>query len=411
MSGITAASYALVAAELAAANRRARQREEWSRFAVARAELVALRAEADSYRSVYGKQVTKVPAAPRARPSFAPEELAALTASIHERLARHRAMLRQQVAEAARQNVGRLLKAAAPESTATHEQPAATKSPTRSAEQETDETSALERNQRAARRRDELAERASRQLARLPADLPAARRRDFECAVAELTATSEPRARLILDDLTHQVSREVAVAARTHATRVTLAALTDQLDEVPEAEAVELRREIDGLIAADATDVPPGLAPKVAALVARSEQNHRRRVVAAALRLSLADLGYQVSEGFETVLADEGVAYALVPHARGYGLKVLLDADRDAIRTQVVRSGDADVDRRSDVDAEKGFCASYPDLLGRLRRHGVDPVELGARAPGQVPVQQVAAGVLPAAPMETQSQYGKEQQA
>jgi hypothetical protein len=120
-------------------------------------------------------------------------------------------------------------------------------------------------------------------------------------------------------------------------------------------------------------------------------------MVAAAMRLSLDDLGYTVTEGFETVLIDQGAAYANLPERPGYGVKVLLDAGRDVIRTQVVRSDRAFGDAATDTGAEKSFCDSYPTLLRRLGVHGVTAAESGIVPPGQHGVATVAEADLPAA--------------
>jgi hypothetical protein len=416
LSGITATRYVVESAEQ---RQRREQRAEWERFASARAELVALRAEAASYRSTYGPSIAAVPAAPRARPTSSVRRLQAATAEVQATLARHRPLLRESVAAAAQRDVGRLLAAAvtapAP-AEAVVGRPAgstsvasATRPDQQTQDQQTQDQQTQDQqtqdqraqDQRAQQRRADLVRRAGAQLARLPADTPDRTRSACEQAVAEIGTTgSEARVRLLLEDLAQRVRRAGQASERAAAARRALQQLAARLEAVTDGSAAgssQVQAELDAALAEPEPTVPDGLAARVAGVVEQADRAHRRRVVAAALSVSLADLGYQVAEGFETVLAGEGVAYAAMPKAEGYGLKVLLDRGQDTIRTQVVRSAAASPDPSGDAAAEQTFCDEYGTLLGRLRRHGVDPTALAATPPGQVPVQRVTESVLPAA--------------
>ncbi|ONI84536.1 hypothetical protein ALI22I_28700 [Saccharothrix sp. ALI-22-I] len=393
MSGITAVTYVVESKD---EQRRRRQREEWERYSARRAELSALRAEADAYRTVFGAEVAKIPAAPRARPGSAPERIAAAAEETGELVAKHRERLRESVAVAAKREALRTVAAAVPVPAADQGERVATGKFTR--KPTADEERERELRARSERVRQGLVDKATEQLARLPAYAPEQTRIACTQAVAELSTTpSEARARLLLADLVGRVRREVEAEQDVQETHTALEALSARLEAVAPADSAGLRQEIAALLRARARKVPEALPGRVTALVDAADRAHRRKQVAAALRLSLEDLQYQVTEGFETVLAAEGFAYASLPDRPGYGVKLLLDAGQDKIRTQVVRSERLRPDGTADADAEQGFCAQYPTLLSRLRKHGVEPGDPGLRPPGQGTVAPVAEELIPAA--------------
>jgi hypothetical protein len=245
-------------------------------------------------------------------------------------------------------------------------------------------------------RRAELADRAAQLLARLPGSASEQVRQRCEQAAAEVARTgSAARAQLLLSDLAEQVLTQTERAAAVERTQVELARLAALLDTLPGPDAGPLRDRIGRLVQNRAERLPDGLAAEVETLLAQVDARRRRRVVADALRMSLDELGYDVADGFETALATAGSAVAALPHAPGYGLKVLLDRDRAVLRTQVVRAASSGGGPEQDTGAERAFCGDYLTLLERLAAKGVSTEQLGTYPPGTVPVQAVADALIP----------------
>jgi hypothetical protein len=386
----------------AAERDRQERRAAWAVYAPVRAELAALRAEAAAYRSLYGAAVSAVPAGKRVRPKSSPAALRAATAEARQLIETHRRRLADDVATAARAQAIQLLAdaraAQAALSMSTLERPssATVDRPVRmstvdstAADEEVDESW-----------RGPVEARATALLARLPAGAPGPVRAACERAVAEMVSASERRSRMLLGDLERRVDRVKGEEERAAAARRDLSALAARLESVVDG-ATDAHRELAGAIertlAEAAPQVPVGLAERVEAVVDAADRAHRRKVIATAWSTSLREMQYTVSEGFETVLASEGVAYTNLPERPGYGVKHLLDRSDDTVRTQVVRTAD---NTETDADAERSFCAGFPDLLRRLRRNGVEPTQVATTDPGTVPVRKVADALVPAAAAE-----------
>lgn len=388
MSGITAARYVV---EDPRERERREQRAAWADYATQRAELTALRTEAEGYRSVLGTKVAKVPAGRKLSRGAPAAEIRKATEENRRLVTTHRGELRASVAAAAKDKALKAAPAVSPGVTGHRSaRPVTGKYPVDT-----------ERDRQAREKfqatREKQAARGAELLARLPANTAADVRAACATAVEEITvAQSEARVQLLLTDLTTTVRREERAAEEVVHAGATLAGLAARLDAIETDEAEVVRAEIDALTRARARTVPAGLPDRVAAAVENADRAVKRRMVAAAMRVSLDDLGYSVTEGFETVLVDQGAAYASLPDRPGYGLKVLLDAGRNVVRTQVVRSEKTPGGDMADVDAEKSFCDNYPHLLARLRANGVVADEVGTVPPGRSSLATVADADLPA---------------
>jgi hypothetical protein len=393
VSGITAATYVI---EEPRERERRERRAAWADYAEQRAELAALRSEAAGYRSVLGTKVVKVPSGsrlPRAAPAV---EIRRVTEQTRTLVAEHRERLRVSVAAAAREKALRSMPAATPVAEGTAHRPAGRRVTGQAATEAGRDRRAAEESRAL---RETLAVRGAELVARLPVQADTSVRAACTRAVEEITsAASEARARLLLTDLATKVRKEEQREEQVVRAGATLAGMAARLDAIETGEAPALRAELDVLIRRRIRTVPTGLADRVDAAVEQADRAVKRRMVAAAVRLSLDDLGYAVTEGFETVLVEQGAAYARLPKRPGYGLKVLLDTGQDVVRTQVVRSDQAPGDRNlADADAEKGFCDSYPLLLQRMGRNGVAAEEIATVPPGRNPLLTVAEAALPAA--------------
>lgn len=391
MSGITAATYVV---EDPAERERREQRAAWADYAAQRAELTALRTEAEGYRSVLGKKVAKIPAERRVSRDASAAQIRAATKDARRLVAEQRERLRVSVAAAAREKALESVPAAVPTVDVPVAQPAERRVAARATVDTEQERKAREKARAV---REGLATRGAELFARLPANADTRVRVACTRAVEEITAApSDARARLLLTDLEAKVRKEERLEEEAVRAGAALVGLAARLDSIGTEEAAALRAEIDALSRERPRTVPAELDARVDAAVEQADRAVRRRMVAAAMRISLDDLGYAVTEGFETVLVDRGTAFASLPERPGYGVKVFLDAGRDVLRTQVVRSDKADGGDLADVDAEKSFCDSYPLLLRRMRANGVAAEEMATVPPGRNSLATVAAADLPA---------------
>ncbi|WP_229075940.1 hypothetical protein [Actinoplanes sp. DH11] len=418
MSSMTGARYVV---ETAAERLAREQRQEWERYVVARGEVEALRAEAQAYRSVYGNRIAKVPAGRQAKPKQSPARIAAATAELRELARRERDTLRDAVSAASRSDVSGLLAAgpAVPDAatgarvwddTVVAPAPAAAPAEKTVPAVAVPDRAAEERTRRNAERRQAAAGRAADLVSRLPAATPAQTRAACVAAAAEIAGgASDGRARLLLVDLEKRVREEQRAEGVVDRARRELQAVAAPLETVTGEEPDRLRARIERLVEQRVTEVPDGLRAEVDAVVERADRARRRRAVANALRTELADLGYQVAEGFETRLADAGVAYAGMSDGRGYGVKVLLDRDDPVIRTQVVRARSTHVAPADDVGAERKFCDDYDVVTRRMRKQGVEVAEMARQEPGRRPVQAVADEFVPVRAAHAARQQQREQ--
>jgi hypothetical protein len=406
MSSMTGATYVVeTAAEILARE----QRVEWERYVQARGDLEAVRAEAEAYRSVYGSRIAKVAAGKQARPKHSPARIAATAGELRELARRERAALRTAVSAASRSDVSGLLAAGPAAETVT---PARTWDDTVVEEVQRPErdTRADDRTERIAARRRADTERAADLISRLPAETPEETRAACAAATTEIAGDASPvRTRLLLVDLEKRVRDEIRADEQVARARGTLLAIAAPLETVTGEEADRLRERIERLVAERVLEVPDGLSAEAAAVVERADRARRRRSVANALRTELADLGYQVAEGFETRLAADGVAFAGMTDKDGYGVKVLLDRDNPVVRTQVVRAKSTHAAATEDVGAERKFCDDYEVILRRMRKQGVEVADVARQAPGKRPVQSVADEFVPAKAAQAGRRQHREQ--
>ncbi|GAA4609025.1 hypothetical protein BJY16_007128 [Actinoplanes octamycinicus] len=407
MSSMTGARYVV---ETAAERLAREQRAEWERYVQARGELEAIRAEADAYRSVYGDRIAKVPAGRQARPKHSPAKIAATTGELRELARKERDALRAAVSAASRSDVSGLLAAGpaaeAAGTTRTWDDSVVERTPE---PVRTSDGSAERRTEKLAARREADAERAADLVSRLPAGAPAETRAACAAAAAEIAGGASPiRTRLLLTDLEKRVRDTQRAEEEVDRARRELLAIAAPLETVPGEEAERLRARIGRLIAERVREVPDGMRAEADEVVDRADRARRRKAVANALRTKLADLGYQVAEGFETRLAGDGVAYAGMSDGRGYGVKVLLDRDNPVVRTQVVRARSNHAGAADDAGAERKFCDDYDVLLRAMRKEGVQVAEVARQAPGTRPVQAVADEVIPAGTAQRSTQQQRE---
>ena len=210
--------------------------------------------------------------------------------------------------------------------------------------------------------------------------LPSLRLRLQEAGAAE-----GARRLLILDSLEVEIARALTAARQL----LDLRAEVDALDAQLAAAGLPPVPDTGGTSAADV------LAAHLAAGRARLA-GHRSRMAAAARREAvlkeLATLGYEVTEGMTTTLADEGRLVVRSASRPDYGVEVAASAGGDRMQMRPVAFGEAGhgPDPARDVNAETIWCAEVTSLQQGLAEHGGELTIEKALAIGAVPLKRIA---------------------
>lgn len=134
---------------------------------------------------------------------------------------------------------------------------------------------------------------------------------------------------------------------------------------------------------------PPHLASRVRAAVAATRAESDRTFALDAVVGALADLGYQVDDGFSTSVASGGGIVPL-PWSGDYGVQVRERGGH--LLFNVIRyQGDPDAvaDVVADERAEQRFCDDYGDLVEAAGRRGVELYLARSDPAGLQPLQQI----------------------
>lgn len=129
----------------------------------------------------------------------------------------------------------------------------------------------------------------------------------------------------------------------------------------------------------------------------------RRATARAAMLEALSAEGYEVLDGFETSIPDEGVLVHK-PTDDHHAWEVIVD--EESVRLQVVRTRHDSDPGRSEVrdrEAEERICNDLPAVMGRLRGAGVEIPRLRQLAPGDVPVKALAVAAAPSSNTHTRA--------
>jgi hypothetical protein len=230
----------------------------------------------------------------------------------------------------------------------------------------------------------ELGESLRRVLARLDPGAAADVVRQLErWATQALAAPSPAQARLLLDDLRYSVEK----ANREVTTRRTrLADLAARLRSYtgPHVDAAL------GLIDA-ATDDPdpdwPGLGAAVTAAIERTREEAVRDYTLWALRDSLEEIGCEVQEGFDVLLAREGMAHLTREGWEDLAVRVRSRPEENTAHFNMVapRDGSAEID----PSVEEQWCAAFDQLLPVLAERGIEVRVEERSAQGEAEAQQV----------------------
>ena len=212
-----------------------------------------------------------------------------------------------------------------------------------------------------------VAESVTRILGRLETAAPEPVTEELTARASQvLEVTSATRAELLLNDLRVLVQRaNERVAARR-----------GRLDALHARLGGYAGEEIDaahGLLYA-AVDDPdpdwPGLARAVDQAIERTVAAVLNDYAVRALHESLAEVGCEVQEEFDTLLVRDGIAHVRRPGWGDLAVRVRLRPKDQSLYFNVVRPRDADAE--IDPGAERDWCSAFDALLPALAEKGID---------------------------------------
>jgi hypothetical protein len=164
--------------------------------------------------------------------------------------------------------------------------------------------------------------------------------------------------------------------------------LARELTALPAAERV---RSDLAAVAAGTRALDSALRTEAMRLGDEARERDQRRYVASAISAAFADLGYEVSEGFETLTAADGEAVLTRGDWPQHAVKVRVDGHN--VRAAMVRTTTADSldQRRVDREREEQWCASFEEARARLAASGINANVRWRVEPGvqQLPVATV----------------------
>ncbi len=162
-----------------------------------------------------------------------------------------------------------------------------------------------------------------------------------------------------------------AGAARAAEQERALDELEERLDGCRGPEAGSARRLLAAARAG--SDPPVDLVAAVDAAVAVEEHRSKADYVARQLGTVLAEMGYEVGPEFSTTLVAAGEVLVERPAWSGYAVAVSCSGDPAQLEFEVVRGAATRADQAArDLEVEREFCATRPEILGQLARAGVD---------------------------------------
>ncbi|ROQ34866.1 hypothetical protein EDD98_3919 [Streptomyces sp. PanSC19] len=249
--------------------------------------------------------------------------------------------------------------------------------------------------------REDVGQALARVLSRLLPDCDEDRRTAARAAAARVAAAATPdEARTWLTETRLRVQRanEAAEAARREA-REAIELLHDleELEGTGETEADSVRALLTEVVSGHRA-LDESLRRRAADCRAAAEAEAEQRYVVNTVTDALADLGYHVGEGFETLTVADGALRLSRSEWPEHAVNLAVDRQGGQLRTAVVRTaaGHGDDAAHLDVEREEQWCRDFQELRDRLAEAGLRTDVQVAVPPGRVPVPLVAA---PAAPV------------
>ncbi|WP_282692089.1 hypothetical protein [Streptomyces sp. CC208A] len=232
----------------------------------------------------------------------------------------------------------------------------------------------------------------TRVLSRLLPDCDDAHRAEAHAAAARMAGAATPgEARTWLTETRLRVQRANAAAETRRSEADEAVRLLHDLDAPGdagnEAETDAVRALLAEVVAGRrALDAP--LRRRAADRRAAAEAEAERQYVVTTVTDALTDLGYQVSQGFETLTVTDGALRLSRSEWPDHAVNLVVDQQGGQLRTAVVRTaaGRGDDDAHLDAEREEQWCEDFRDLRGHLAQAGLTTDLQVAIPPGQVPV-------------------------
>lgn len=220
----------------------------------------------------------------------------------------------------------------------------------------------------------EGAERAAtleRVLSRLAPDATTTDR-DAVMAAARAAAAARPEeAESMLTDVRVRIQQANTAARRRRDSALTAARLRYGLAGLPGPDADTARTRLADVIAGRAA-LDGELEAQARELSVLAASAREREYVAAQVAESLTGLGYEVSEGFETLASRGAEGRVTQPGWPEHAVKLKVDQAGE-LRFAMVRTaaaGPAD-DEKADAEREKAWCASFEQARASLANRGI----------------------------------------
>jgi hypothetical protein len=232
-----------------------------------------------------------------------------------------------------------------------------------------------------------VAAAAARIVGRLDPDAPEGDAARLAALAGALPAAARtPRqAEQLLDELRDDVRRASRAAATDRDRAGRRAALAARLDGRTGA-AVDAA--LAALSTVDDTTDWAALEQRVADAAAAADRAADRAYAARAMTAALTDLGYDVQEGFDVLLAERGSAY-LRPHGwTDHAVRVSARTDEAALRFAVVTDSDSPATADTDTAVEQEWCQRLDHLVPALHAAGVELAFTSRIPPGALHVER-----------------------
>jgi hypothetical protein len=208
-----------------------------------------------------------------------------------------------------------------------------------------------------------------RLLRRLLPDTSAEDRRSVAAAADRaLAAPTAGEARTCLDEVRVRVQSANERAARRR---------TDAVEAARMLHAISAGAELGGELTAvieGRRDLDLGLRARAAAAVEAADADADQRYLSEAMVAILAELGYDVEEGFATGTAGEGVLRVRHQDWEQHAVHLRVDGERRQVRSALVRTAagaDAAADGQADQASAETWCAALETARERLEDAGV----------------------------------------
>jgi hypothetical protein len=227
--------------------------------------------------------------------------------------------------------------------------------------------------------------------------------REMVTAAAQrvLTARSRTEARNRLGDVRVRLDQANAVAVERQRQAIQAAALLQPLAQA-DGSAEPLRAALRDVVAGR-RELTADLSEQAERITAAVQHDADRQYLRQSVTEALAELGYDVEEGFQTAVPQNGRLQIRRSEWSAHGVRMILDESKQELRAVVVRTeADTGWDQsRVDVEREQQWCADLDRLAEGLAAKGISyqvrtRSEVGAKALPVVAAPEQTSATRPA---------------